>query len=176
MIPDDLVPVDCPWPVVLGIDPGTHTMGYGALVVAPDAERLVACGVVRSPPGAPIAARLAHLQAELEMLLARLRPTAVALETAFSARNVKSALRIGEARGMILATVARTGVEVAEVAPAVAKKAVLGYGAGSKEQVASMVATILGCELDVPADATDALAVALAHVHRLRVQPSRPCS
>ena len=171
MIPEDLVPADCPWPIVVGVDPGTVRCGYGAVVVAPDGPRLVVCGVLAPPGRMSVPRRLGWLQAELEALLARLRPGAVAVEGAYTARNVRSALRIGEARGMVLATAARRGAEVFEYAPAVAKKAVLGHGAGSKEQVAAMVATLLGTtELDVPNDATDALALALAHVHRSRVR------
>ncbi len=169
VIPEDLVPSDCPWPIVLGIDPGTRALGYGALVLTSEGPRLVACGVLRAPSRAVVAARLARLQEGLELLLARLRPTSLAVESAFSARNVKSALRIGEARGVVLAAAARAGLSVDEVPPALAKKAVLGHGRGSKEQVASLVATILGREeLAVAHDATDALAVALAHVNRLR--------
>ena len=171
MIPEDLVPADCPWPIVLGIDPGTLRLGYGALVVADDGPRLVTCGVFAPRRRLAVANRLAHIQGELETLLARLRPNTVVVEGAFSGQNVRSALRIGEARGMVLATAARRGAEVVELAPATAKKAVLGHGAGSKPQVAAMVATILGCgPLDVPDDSTDALALALAHVQRARLE------
>ena len=176
MIPDDLVPKDCPWPIVLGLDPGTLHAGYGAIVVAPDGPRLVTCGVFSPRSRDSVAVRLGAIQTELDSLLERLRPTTVALETAFAAINVHSALRLGEARGMMLATVARRGIDIAEYAPAQAKKAVLGHGAGSKEQVAGMVAVLLGLDgpaadsaLDVRADATDALALALAHVHRTRL-------
>jgi crossover junction endodeoxyribonuclease RuvC len=174
VIPEGLVPVDCPWPIVLGIDPGTRVVGYGALVVAGDAPRLLACGVLRAPRDGSIGTRLAHLQGEVELLLARLRPRFLALEGAFSSRNVRSALRLGEARGVVLASAARTGIEVAEISPAVAKKAVLGHGNGTKAQHARLVSTILGgAELDVPADATDALALAIAHANRLRFGATR---
>ncbi len=169
MIPEDLVPPNCPWPIVLGIDPGTRVIGYGAILVARETPRLLACGVLRAPRDGSVATRLARLQDELDLLLRRLRPTSLALEGAFSARNVRSALRIGEARGVVLASAARVGIEVAEIPPAVAKKAVLGHGNGTKEQVARLVSTILSCaELAVPPDATDALALALAHANRLR--------
>ena len=82
MIPEDLVPPDCPWPIVLGIDPGTRITGFGALVLAPDGPRLVTCGVLRPPARATVAARLGHLQGELETLLGRLRPTTLAIESA----------------------------------------------------------------------------------------------
>jgi crossover junction endodeoxyribonuclease RuvC len=167
VIPADLVPPDCRWPIVLGIDPGTRAMGYGALVLAPDGPRFLACGVLAPPSRAAVAARLGELQRALEELLARLRPTLVALERAFHSKNVQAAFRIGEARGLALAAAARAGIEILELAPAAAKKAVLGHGGASKEQVARMVARLLGTgPLDVPTDATDALALALASVKR----------
>lgn len=173
MIPDDLVPADCPWPIVLGLDPGTRVAGFGALVVAPDALRLLACGVIAPRRRQPVAARLAHILDELEQVLAKLRPGVIVIESAFSARNVHSALRLGEARGMMLAVAARSGASVVELAPAAAKRAVVGHGAGSKEQVAAMVKRMLGREdFDLPLDATDALALALAHVLRSRLLES----
>ena len=168
VIPKDLVPPDCPWPVVLGFDPGTRIAGYGAVVIAPDAPRLVCCGVIQ-PKEKDVFARLGSIAAEFEELLVALRPSVVAIESVFAARNVRSALRIGEARGAVLAVAARRGVESVEYAPAVAKKALVGNGAASKEQVAAMVANVLGRPpLDVPLDATDALSLALTHVFRLR--------
>jgi crossover junction endodeoxyribonuclease RuvC len=170
VIPEDLVPETCPWPIVLGIDPGTRRAGFGSVVVAPEGPRLVTCGVFAPPARLSVPERLARMQAELEDLLQRLRPETVAVESAFAARNVHSALRLGEARGMMIATAARRGARVVEYAPAAAKKAVLGNGSGSKEQVAAMVATLLGCGvLDAPHDATDALALALTHVQRMRL-------
>jgi crossover junction endodeoxyribonuclease RuvC len=166
-IPESLVPPGCDWPIVLGIDPGTRATGYGALVLAPDGPRLLLCGVIRPREREPVPDRLAHICAELEVLLERLRPGVVVIEKAFAHRNVQSALRIGEARGAVLACVARHGISIQEFAPAVAKKAVVGHGAASKEQIAAMVPAILGSgRLDVPADATDALALALAEVAR----------
>lgn len=167
MIPADLVPAGCTWPIVLGIDPGTRVMGYGALVVAPDRPRFLACGVLAPNGRAPVATRLGEIQAGIERLLATLKPGVVALERAFHSKNAQSAFRIGEARGLVLAAAARAGIEILELAPAAAKKAVLGNGAASKEQVARMIAHILGTgPLDTPADATDALALAFACVKR----------
>ena len=171
MIPEDLVPADCPWQIVLGIDPGTRVAGYGALVVAPEGPRLVCCGIVRTPSRAKAPERLAVLAQELETLLERLRPDVLAVEGAFSARNARSALRLGEARGVVLAGGARRGIQVVEIPPAVAKKAVAGHGAASKEQVAATLASQLsGLGPDVPADATDALAIAMAHVRRMDLE------
>jgi len=168
VIPHDLVPKGCPWPIVLGIDPGTRSLGYGALVVAPTGPRLVACGVLTPRARAPVAERLAEIQVELVELLAALRPGVLALERAFHSKNAQAAFRIGESRGVVLAAAARAGIEILELAPAAAKKAVLGHGAASKEQVARMIAHLLGTGLlAVPSDATDALALAFACVKRL---------
>lgn len=167
VIPADLVPAGCSWPIVLGIDPGTRVLGYGALVLAPDGPRFLACGVVKTRTGAPVPARLAEIQTGIEELLRVLRPGLLALERAFHAKNAQSAFRIGEARGVVLAAAARAGIEIQELAPASAKKAVLGHGGASKEQVARMIATLLGSgPLDVPSDATDALALAYACLKR----------
>jgi crossover junction endodeoxyribonuclease RuvC len=167
VLPDDLVPRGSTWPIVLGIDPGTRVLGYGALVVAPDGPRFLACGVLRPPARASVSARLGEILRDLERLLASLRPGVLALERAFHAKNAQAALRLGEARGVVLASAARAGVDVVELAPAAAKKAVLGHGGASKLQVARMIAQLLGmAALDVPTDATDALALAYASLVR----------
>lgn len=168
-IPEDFVPVDCPWPIVLGLDPGTRRAGWGALLMAAAGPRLIGCGVVDAPGRLSAPIRLARISRGFDLLFDRLRPTTVVVESAFAFRNVQSALRIGEARGLALAGAAKRGMEVIEMAPAAAKKAVLGNGAASKSQVAAMVVRRLGGDLeDVPEDATDALALALAHSERAR--------
>jgi crossover junction endodeoxyribonuclease RuvC len=171
VIPEDLVPPDCPYPIVLGIDPGTRHTGWGALLLVPQTPRFVACGVLDLPARASVAVRLGKLLEELEQMLSRLRPGWVALEGAFSARNVQSALRIGEARGVVLGAAARRGIRIREISPAAAKKAVIGHGGASKEQVARMMARLLGIELEGMADdATDALALAWSVAQRLRFE------
>lgn len=151
--------------VVLGIDPGTRILGYGAIVVGRARSRFVTAGVVKPPAGLALAARLARISAELDGLLTELRPDVVAIERAFGGRNVQSALRLGEARGIAIAAAARVAAEVVELTPAEAKRAVVGSGAADKEQVAAMVMRHLDLEdPGGPRDATDALAVALAHV------------
>jgi crossover junction endodeoxyribonuclease RuvC len=138
-------------------------LGYGALVLAPDGPRFLACGVVKPARNASVPARLAEIQVGIEQLLTALKPGLLALERAFHAKNAQSAFRIGEARGVVLAAAARAGIEIRELAPASAKKAVLGHGGASKEQVARMISTLLRSgPLDVPSDATDALALAYA--------------
>jgi crossover junction endodeoxyribonuclease RuvC len=157
--------------VVLGIDPGTLVVGYGAVVDHARAPRLYAAGVLRAPRSEAPAERLARLRDELDRLLARLAPAVVVVEQAFAARNVRSALRIGEGRGVALACAAASGARVVELAPAAAKKALVGHGAADKTQVARMVAQALSIEeLDLPLDASDALALALAHLSRSRLE------
>jgi len=156
-----------PYPIVLGIDPGTRIVGYGAVVVAPSGPKLLACGALRAERDDDVPARLAFLRKELDLLIEKVRPTVVVVEQAFAARNVQSALRIGEGRGVVLACAAAAGAEIVQYPPAVAKKALIGNGAADKTQVAWMVAKVLGlAEAPKPLDATDALALALAYVQR----------
>jgi len=170
MAPRIEVPTGCTWPIILGIDPGTIAVGYGAVVQAPDGMRLLSCGVIQARAQAPVAERLGQILGELELIMSEVQPTLVVVESAFTGRNPKSALRIGEGRGLALAAAARYGAPVVEMPPAVAKKAVVGTGRATKEQVAAMVETLLASgPLDVPLDATDALSLAIAQVHRMGV-------
>jgi crossover junction endodeoxyribonuclease RuvC len=159
-------------PIVLGVDPGTRVIGYGAVVIA-RSPRLLASGVLRAEAKNAVPARLGWLGRMLEELFARLRPQTIVVEQAFSARNVQSALRIGESRGVVLAAAAKSGAEVVQYAPAAAKKAVTGNGGASKEQVARMVSVALSLtDAKMPLDATDALALALAHLQRSALERS----
>ena len=163
-----LRPPGCNWPIVLGVDPGTRALGYGFVVVAPAGPRLLAAGVLKATQS-KIAERLGFLGREIDGLLQSFRPDCMAVESAFFARNVRSALRLGEGRGVVLACGARFGIDVCEYAPAVVKKAIVGHGTASKEQVAAMVRTTLGApDLEVGLDASDALAIALTHVFQSR--------
>ncbi len=163
------VPADCPWEIILGIDPGTRICGYGAIVDAKGGARLLAAGDIKPTGGRDMPARLGSLRREIDALLQRLRPTVVVVESAFAAANIQSALRIGEARGVILACASSYGARVEQYAPAVARKTLLGNGNASKEQTAGIVATLLGlAEPPEPLDVTDALSLALAFVQRGR--------
>lgn len=153
--------------VILGIDPGTRVVGYGAIVAAARGPKLYACGALRAERDDDVPTRLASIQRELRELLTKLTPDVVVVEQAFAARNVQSALRIGEGRGVVLACAAATGARIEQLAPAVAKKSIVGHGAADKTQVAFMVGRLLGLEKPPePLDATDALALALAHLQR----------
>lgn len=149
--------------IVLGIDPGTRVVGFGAIAIAPKGPVFLGCGVIRPPPSASVAERLGRIRSELDALLAELRPGVVVVEEAFAHRNVQSALRIGEGRGVVLACAVVAGARAEQLSPASAKKALVGFGAAHKTQVAAMVQRLLGLEAPPqPLDATDALALALA--------------
>lgn len=163
------VPDGIPWKIVLGIDPGTIAVGYGAVVVRPEGSALLAAGTLHAPKRSPPAQRLGHLLDRLEEVLGRLKPNVVVVESAFAGANVQSAIRVGEGRGLALAAAARRGLEVVEIAPASAKRTLVGNGRADKEQVARMVAIELSlAEPPASRDATDALALALTYVHRAR--------
>jgi crossover junction endodeoxyribonuclease RuvC len=154
--------------IVLGIDPGTRILGYGAIVLGARGPRLLAAGVLRAREQ-DVPARLGMLRRELDLLFERLAPDVIVVEQAFAARNVQSALRIGEGRGVVLCCAAHRGATIVQYAPAAAKKALVGSGAADKTQVARMVEHLLGPKSkDLPLDASDALALALCHAQRRR--------
>lgn len=150
---------------VLGIDPGTSATGYG-LVGSGDggSYRLHECGVIRSDGPDDLADRLVEVHRGLLQVLERLDPDCVAVEGVFHGRNARTAAVLGHARGVIVMTMALEGLEVAEYAPAEIKKAVVGTGSASKEQVAYMVKKHLAlAEPPAPSDAADGCAAALCH-------------
>ena len=150
--------------IALGIDPGTARMGYG-VVVAGSELRAVEYGVVETRPDRPMPERLVILFDRLGELLEAHRPDVVAVEQLFFARNVTTAIAVGQARGVVLLAAARAGVPVVEYAPTEVKQAVVGFGRADKEQMQEMVRILLGLEHPPdPDDAADALAVALCHL------------
>ena len=154
---------------ILGVDPGTLVMGY-AVVEHGRGGRLLAVeyGVIRPKRSGVIAERLGWIQKELELVIERSRPDVVALEKVFAGKSIPSAVRIGEARGTVLAAASRAGVEVAEYTPAEVKKAVAGSGRASKEQIQEMVKILFSMkEIPRPHDAADALAIAVCHGNRI---------
>jgi crossover junction endodeoxyribonuclease RuvC len=155
---------------VFGIDCGTEVTGYGVVTCEDKGRerRLVAetLGGIRLPKSQPLPQRLALLFAELTSLLKVWQPDVVAIEEVFYSVNAKSALKLGQVRGVALLAAASQEVSVAEYAPLVIKSSVVGYGLAKKEQVQFMVARLLELEqLPEPADAADALAIAICHIH-----------
>jgi crossover junction endodeoxyribonuclease RuvC len=151
---------------VLGIDPGTAVTGYGVVEPTPRRPgRLVECGVLRTAAGDTLPDRLRTLHAGVAELLAAHRPDVVAVETVFYGKNVRTSLTMSQARGVILLAAAEAGVTVAEFAPAVIKRVVVGRGRATKAQIGYMVQQLLRLERPpVPADAADGVAVALAYL------------
>lgn len=149
-----------------GIDPGSDRTGYGCVETIGGRHRLVICGSLSAPARATFPDKLKHIHAGLAALLARHRPDCVAVESIFHARNVRSALRLGHARGVALLAASEAGLAVIEYAPAEIKRAVVGYGRAEKPQIQQMVKLLLGLEAPPsPHDVADALAVAICHVH-----------
>ncbi|HEY7438438.1 MAG TPA: crossover junction endodeoxyribonuclease RuvC [Acidimicrobiia bacterium] len=147
---------------VLGIDPGLSRCGYGAITASRGDLRATAYGVIRTPAEAPVPERLAMLQRELEALIDDVRPELVAVERVLFQTNVRTAMSVGQASGIALATAALRSVPVAELSPNEVKLAVSGYGAADKAQVQAMVTRLLGlASVPSPPDAADALALAI---------------
>lgn len=158
-------PVFDPAGPVLGIDPGLSRCGYGAVRRDGQAMTAIACGVLRTEPADPLPERLAALEADLEALVEELRPSAMAVERVLFQANVRTAMTVGQASGLALAVCARAGVPVTHYSPNEVKLAVAGYGGADKAQVQAMVVQLLRLDQPPrPADAADALALALCHV------------
>jgi crossover junction endodeoxyribonuclease RuvC len=153
--------------LVIGIDPGTARMGYGLVRLTDTGKlELVTHGVVVTEANTPMPERLQTLRDSLNEILELHQPESGAVEKLFFQRNVSSAISVGQARGVVLLTMADVRVEVDEYTPHEIKQAVVGYGGAGKRQVQEMVRTLLGMEeIPRPDDAADALAVAICHAH-----------
>jgi crossover junction endodeoxyribonuclease RuvC len=153
--------------ILIGLDPGLGTTGWG--VIAADGNRLshIANGQVKTDAAAPLATRLKILHDELTDIIARHAPGGAAVEEVFVNANPQSTLKLGQARGVVLLAAAQAGVVVGEYAARLVKKAVVGTGGAEKQQVHAMVARLLPGVKIAGADAADALAVAITHAHHL---------
>jgi len=152
---------------VLGIDCGTEYTGYGVVELCPDDQLVcLSCGVVKLSPREPLAARLATIFDHLSAIIEQYQPDDVAIEEVFYAVNVKSALKLGQVRGVAMLAASSARLHVAEYAPLAIKSAVVGYGRAGKGQVQHMVARLLNlAEIPESPDAADALAIAICHLH-----------
>ena len=157
--------------IVLGIDPGTAVTGYGVVRGEPfGALALVECGVIRTHPQDPLPVRLREIYEDVRALIARHRPDALSIEDVFYARNVRTTVVLGHARGVVLLAAEQAGIEIAEYPPAEIKKAVVGTGNATKEQVQFMVTRLLRLKtVPTPSDAADGAAAALAHIMSARI-------
>lgn len=156
---------------ILGIDPGSETTGWG--VIEGDTRRyaLIEYGAVRASARAGFAARLVKIGSGIEEIIARHQPDVCAIEEAFYAANVQTALKLGQVRGVILFTAERAGIEIYEYPPRLVKSTIVGYGAAEKYQVQAMVRILLKLtRTPQPHDAADALAVAICHLHHAPAQ------
>lgn len=154
--------------IILGVDPGTHRTGWG--VVERKGARLVgiAAGVIRAKDTAPLEERLHTIHTQLEAVIAAHKPGCMAVEDVFS-KHVKSALVLGQARGVVLLAGAQAGLVVEAYPPAVVKRSIAGSGQAPKDQLSRIVCALLGLR-EIPAvDATDALAIAITHANAIAV-------
>ena len=157
---------------VLGLDPGLSTSGYGLVEDAGGSQRAVAAGVIRTSPPTPVAARLAELHQDLVAIIEEYRPGVMAIEQVFTNRNLQTAIAVGRASGVAMLAAGQRGLEVYEYTPSAVKLAVTGFGRAPKSQVRDVVASRLGVALEAPADASDALAIALCHLQHGRLVAS----
>ena len=153
---------------VFGIDPGSLRTGYGCIETDGWRHTLITCGAIAGAPQATLPARLQGIHARLSALIGEHRPDCVVIENLFHARNVKSALVLGHARGVAVLAAVQAGVAMVEYTPAEIKASVVGYGRADKHQMQEMVKLLLHLDTaPTPHDAADALAVAICHAHAL---------
>ncbi len=156
--------------LVLGIDPGTATTGFGLVEGGSGRERLIHFGVIKTSPTMEMPQRLAKINRDYEQLLNKYKPDAVAVEQIFHHKNAKTVITVAQSRGVIIMATAMREINVAEYTPLQVKQAVTGFGNADKKQVQIMVQKILGLnEIPKPDDAADALAIALCHLHSHRM-------
>lgn len=155
--------------LILGVDPGTAITGYG--LVEQQGQRLTAqtYGVIRTPAGRPLSERLKQIYDRMSALIQEYKPDALVVEELFFNKNTRTALAVGQARGVILLAAAMHGLTVAEYTPLQVKMAVVGYGRAEKRQVQEMVRILLKLKANPkPDDAADALAIAICYAHSWR--------
>ena len=158
--------------LALGIDPGTATTGFGLVRLMPNGELVaVSFGIIATPKDAAPAARLEMLFDDLNKLLKKQKPDTAAVEKLFFQSNVKTALAVGQARGVIMLCLQKAGIEPFEYTPNEVKQAVAGYGGADKRQVQDMVRALLQLDsIPKPDDAADALAIAITHLNTRRYE------
>jgi len=158
--------------ITLGIDPGTAITGYGIIDEEQDGYlKVMDFGVIRTSADLSQAERLVHLYKRIKELILLHHPEMGAVEKLFFERNVRTALHVGQARGVALLAMAESNLQIGEYTPLEVKQAVVGYGGADKNQVQQMVRTILGLEtVPHPDDAADALAVAICHIHSAKMR------
>ena len=154
--------------LVLGVDPGSLVTGYGLLEKKGNQMTCVHLGAITSARHVPFYERIHNIFRSMVEIMEHYRPQEMAIEDVFFAKNVKSALKIGHARGAVLVAAMESGVKIFEYTPLEIKKSVVGYGRATKEQVRSMVQVILGLKNHTSLDTSDALATAICHLNWIR--------
>lgn len=156
---------------ILGLDPGTATIGFGIIQTGRQKHKLLDYGCIRTAAGIPFADRLRQIYEDLQSIVKEWKPEAVAIEEIFFSKNVKTAMQVAQARGAIIQQLALGPHQIAEYKPQQVKEAVCGYGKAEKRQVQKMVQLILEMdEIPHPDDAADALALAICHANSLHMQ------
>ena len=151
----------------MGLDPGTLVTGYGIISGASAAMTMIARGTIRNDPKCAMSLRLQHIYEEICSIIREYRPEEFAIESAFYGKNAQSALKLGHARGVAILAAVQSGLPVSEYSPREVKKALVGKGSASKEQVRFMVCSLLEVRSrDMTLDASDALAIAICRFHR----------
>lgn len=150
--------------IILGIDPGFAIVGFGVLETERGKQRLIQCGAINTPAGLPLSTRLLQIFNDMDTLLTRFQPEAMAVEELFWGTNLTTGIGVAQARGVILTVAERLGVPIFEYTPSQVKQAVVGYGKAEKRQVMDMTKRILNLKtVPKPDDAADAVAIALCH-------------
>ena len=150
--------------IILGLDPGVATVGFGLLQVKKNEYHLLACGTINTSAGLSLANRLEQIYEDTKELIAKFKPEAIALESLFFNTNITTGIAVAHGRGVLLLAGQQAGVPLFEYTPPQVKQAVTGYGRASKRQVISMVTRLLHMQAPPkPDDAADALAIALCH-------------
>ena len=160
--------------IILGIDPGTATTGYGIIRVVGNRFKPVTYGTVTTPAGLAMEKRLLMLHEQLGQIIDQYQPDQVAVEELFFNQNITTGITVGQARGVILLTCAEREVPIFEYTPLEVKQALVGYGRADKKQIQQMVKTFLGLtEIPKPDDAADGLAIAICHTHYYQTEMRR---
>jgi crossover junction endodeoxyribonuclease RuvC len=159
--------------IILGIDPGTNITGYGILKYDKNTFSLVDSGIIKLPSSKPIPLRLKIIYQEICNIITHYKPDEFAIETAFYGKNVQSAMKIGYARGVAILAAVLNNLPTSEYSPREVKKAVVGRGSATKEQVSYMIKSLLNIDVNnMTVDETDALAISMCHCFRMK-SPSK---
>ena len=160
--------------VVLGIDPGTLSTGFAVIMRHQNSQRLLGCGTIRNVSSASMPLRLKRIYTELSAIIDKYHPDELAIESAFYGKNAQSALKLGHARGIAILAAVMNEIPTTEYSPREVKKAVVGNGAASKDQVQFMVKSMLRISnTKMLHDTSDAIAIAICHLHRLLTPTSK---